>query len=91
MKNDITIIVPVNNATGDFPELFPKAIKSIEEQKIKPEKVIIVHCNCTGITDWLKDWELPEGFLCCMIWVAVVLLRLPTYFLLYLLPKNRIL
>jgi len=61
MKNDITIIVPVNNATGDFPELFPKAIKSIEEQKIKPEKVIVVHCNCDGITDWLKGWEKPEG------------------------------
>ena len=71
MKNDITIIIPINNTTGDFPEMFPKALKSVEEQEIKPEKIIIVYCQCPGPMDWFKEWKKPEG-------VEIELLENPT-------------
>ena len=44
---DITVIIPVHDVEGEnFETLFSLALKSIETQTSKPEKIIVVHCAC---------------------------------------------
>jgi hypothetical protein len=53
---DITVIVPINDiAQTNFSVLFDTAIKSLNTQTTKPEKVIVVHCECPGVEQWLGN------------------------------------
>ena len=56
--NDITVIMPIHNVVvGDFETYFEKAIKSLHESTVKPEQVLIVHCDCPGVKEWLDAYK----------------------------------
>ena len=56
--NDITVIIPVHNVVeGDFEKYFEAAIKSLHESTVKPEEILIVHCSCPGVREWLDAYE----------------------------------
>ena len=58
---DITVIVPINDiAQTNFSVLFDTAIKSLNTQTTKPEKVIVVHCECPGVEQWLGNYDFEE-------------------------------
>ena len=55
---DITVIIPVHDVEGEnFETLFSLALKSIETQTSKPEKIIVVHCACPGVGEWLNNYD----------------------------------
>tara|TARA_R110000851_G_scaffold48370_4_gene116993 strand:- start:1779 stop:2579 length:801 start_codon:yes stop_codon:yes gene_type:complete len=58
---DITVIIPVHDVEGEnFETLFSTALKSIETQTSKPEEVIVVHCSCPGVGEWLNDYDFGD-------------------------------
>tara|TARA_R110002020_G_scaffold332719_1_gene548138 strand:+ start:15654 stop:16457 length:804 start_codon:yes stop_codon:yes gene_type:complete len=61
MKKDITVIIPINDILQDqFSDWFEKCINSIETQTVKPEKVLIVHCECPGVGEWLGEYDFGD-------------------------------
>ena len=55
---DITVIIPINDiAQTNFSQLFDTAIKSLNTQAIKAEKIIVVHCECPGVGQWLDNYD----------------------------------
>ena len=59
--NDITVIIPVNDVSGEFKNLFTKCIKSLEEQVDKPKKILVVHAAKNDIIKFFEEWEKPEN------------------------------
>ena len=58
---DITVIIPVHNVEGEnFETLFSTALKTIETQVSKPEKIIVVHCSCPGVGEWLNNHDFGD-------------------------------
>jgi len=59
--NDITVIIPINDiAQTNFSQMFDTAIKSLTTQQTKAEKVIVVHCECPGVGEWLNNYDFGE-------------------------------
>jgi hypothetical protein len=59
MSKNVTVIIPINDVSGDFKEYFDRAIKSVDNQERKVDDVIIVHTNDSDVVGFLDDYELP--------------------------------
>ena len=58
---DITVIIPIHDVeVENFETLLSVALKSIETQASKPEKIIVVHCSCPGVGEWLNSYDFGE-------------------------------
>jgi|19_taG_2_1085344.scaffolds.fasta_scaffold32181_2 hypothetical protein len=57
---DITVLIPVHTIEGNFKEWFDKAIKSIQENTLKPEKVAIIHCDCEDVKSFMESYDFGE-------------------------------
>tara|TARA_R100000664_G_scaffold31141_1_gene44447 strand:- start:6574 stop:7365 length:792 start_codon:yes stop_codon:yes gene_type:complete len=56
--NSISVIIPINEMTSKLEEYFGKALKSIETQKVSPEKVYVVHTP--EVKNFLTDYDFGE-------------------------------
>jgi glycosyltransferase involved in cell wall biosynthesis len=57
----ISIILPIKSSlVRDFSEYFDKAIKSIQNQLVKPEEVIIVHSSEESLVSHLNGYDFGE-------------------------------
>lgn len=59
-KNDITVIIPVHELTEVTEKYFKNAIKSIEEQAVKPDKVLIVAKSDKDLIKKLSDFNYDK-------------------------------
>jgi hypothetical protein len=63
-KTNLTVIIPVhsvaNTETKTFDELFDTALSSINANEIKPEKVLIVRCNCMDVDAKLSTIDFSK-------------------------------
>ena len=63
-KTNLTVIIPVHSVadteTKTFDELFDTALSSISSNSIKPEKVLIVRCNCMDVDAKLSTMDLSK-------------------------------
>lgn len=57
MKSDITVIIPVHELTEVTEKLFNNAIKSIAEQVVKPDAVLIVAKSDEELLNKLSDFD----------------------------------
>jgi glycosyltransferase involved in cell wall biosynthesis len=58
MNNTISIILPISTSlVKDFSEYFDKAIKSITNQSVQPEELIIVHSEEKKLIEFLESYD----------------------------------
>lgn len=58
---DLSIILPIKSALAkDFKDFFDKAIKSVQDQTVKPKDLIIVHTKEDALTNLLKEYDFGE-------------------------------
>ena len=55
--SDISIILPVHELTENTKELFSNAIKSVEQQKVMPEELVIVTPKGSETAKYLKSYD----------------------------------
>ena len=61
MKNEnVTVILPVHDVSGNFDNWFKRAIKSVEQSVVKPEKLMIVCSDNPDIKKYMGSWEQPK-------------------------------
>jgi glycosyltransferase involved in cell wall biosynthesis len=71
MENNLSlsIILPLKTSiTRDFSEYFDKAIKSIQNQTVKPQEVIIVYANEKTLVDFIESFEFGELTVSKLLW-----------------------
>jgi len=57
-KLPVSIVLPIKSSlVRDFAEYFDKAIKSIQNQSIQPEELVIIHCNEEGLKNHLDEYD----------------------------------
>ena len=57
MKNNITVILPVHKLDESEKELFGNAIKSVAEQQVIPDELLIVTANNPELLKYLNDFD----------------------------------
>jgi len=57
MGSNITTIIPIHSIEGDTMEWFSKAIKSIENQIVRPDEVFIVRCKCKDVKSKVDTYD----------------------------------
>ena len=61
MKNEnVSVILPVHDVSGDFDVWFKKAIRSVEQSVVRPSKVLVVCADNKEIKKYMDSWEKPE-------------------------------
>jgi len=60
-SKDVTIILPVHDVKGNFVEWFDKAIKSVEQSVVKPNKLSIICKETEDNKNFFTDWTPPVG------------------------------
>ena len=60
-NNDITVILPVHDVSGDFNNWFGKAVGSLLQSQIKPGKLLIVCADNESVKKFMDGWEKPSG------------------------------
>ena len=60
-SKDITVILPIHDVSDDFNNWFPKAIKSLEQSKIKPGKLLVVCADEPSVKEFMDNWENTSG------------------------------
>ena len=57
-KLPVSIVLPIKTSlVRDFTEFFDKAIKSIQNQSIQPEELVIIHCNEKELKKYLDEYD----------------------------------
>ena len=56
----VSVILPVNENKGSFEDYFNKAIQSLVNQEVKPQKVYVVCSTDKKLKSFLDSWEKPE-------------------------------
>jgi hypothetical protein len=57
-KLPVSIVLPIKTSlVRDFAEFFDKAIKSIQNQSIQPEELVIIHCNEESLKNHLDEYD----------------------------------
>ena len=63
-KTNLTVIIPVHSVSDignqKFDDLFDIALSSVSRNDIKPEKVLIVRCNCMEVDAKLSSMDLSK-------------------------------
>jgi hypothetical protein len=63
-KTNLTVIIPVHSVADigkqKFDDLFDIALSSISRNEVKPEKVLIVRCNCIEVDAKLESMDLSK-------------------------------
>jgi hypothetical protein len=59
-KTDITVIIPVHNITEETGKSFANAVKSVSEQFVRPDALMIVAPAKSETLNWLKDFDYGE-------------------------------
>ena len=59
-KSDITVIIPVHDITEDTGKLFGNAVKSVAEQFVKPDVLMIVAPAKSDTLKWLQDFDYGD-------------------------------
>jgi len=60
MKNEnVSVILPVHDVSGDFDVWFKKAIRSVEQSVVKPSKLLIICADNKEIKQYMDSWEKP--------------------------------
>ena len=63
-KTNLTVIVPVHSVedigTQKFDTLFDIALSSIDRNDTKPEKVLIVTCNCMEVIAKMETFDFKK-------------------------------
>lgn len=68
-KISISIILPIKSSlVRDFSEYFDKAIKSIKNQSIKPEEVVIVHSSEEQLINHLNTYDFEDLNIVKILW-----------------------
>ncbi len=64
LKNGVTIVLPIHELTLITEELFKKALKSVDNQNVKPAEVLIVHTPSvkTKIEEILEELKLNKDY-----------------------------
>ena len=58
---NLSVILPLKSALAkDFNDLFEKAIKSIQEQSIKPRDLIMVHTEEEALVKFLSEYDFKD-------------------------------
>jgi GT2 family glycosyltransferase len=55
-KSNITVIIPVHTVI-DLDKYLPKALESVESNKVLPDEVVIVRCACPEVTEFLNTYD----------------------------------
>ena len=57
-KLPVSIVLPIKSSlVRDFAEYFDKSIKSIQNQSVHPEELIIIYCNEEGLKNHLDEYD----------------------------------
>lgn len=60
MKNEnVSVILPVHDVSGDFDVWFKKAIRSVEQSVVKPNNLLVVCADNEEIKNYMDSWEKP--------------------------------
>jgi hypothetical protein len=63
-KTNLTVIVPVHSVedigTQKFDDLFDIALSSIDRNDVKPEKVLVVTCNCLDVIAKMGSFDFKK-------------------------------
>lgn len=57
MKNNISVILPVHELNDQTKVLFANAVKSVEEQTVVPDELVIVVPKGSDVADFVKKYE----------------------------------
>ncbi len=58
---DLTVIIPVHSVADErFDDLLHSALMSIQNNKIRPYKVILVRCGCGDVKEVLNALDLTK-------------------------------
>jgi len=61
MKNEnVSVILPVHDVSGDFDVWFKKAIRSVNESVVKPTTLLVVCADNKDVKSYMESWEKPE-------------------------------
>jgi glycosyltransferase involved in cell wall biosynthesis len=68
-KLDVSIILPIKSSkTKDFEDYFDKSIKSIQNQKVDIEELIIVHTKEESLVKHLNDYDFGQLNVKKLVW-----------------------
>lgn len=57
-KLPVSIVLPIKSSlVRDFAEYFDKSIKSIQNQSVQPEELVIIYCNEEGLKKHLDEYD----------------------------------
>ena len=63
-KTNLTVIIPVHSVesigTQNFDDLFDVALSSIDRNDVKPERVLIVTCNCLDVIAKMASFDFKK-------------------------------
>jgi hypothetical protein len=71
MENNLSlsIVLPLKTSVvKDFSEYFDKAIKSIQNQIVKPQELVIVHTNEKSLIDFIESYDFGELNVVKLLW-----------------------
>jgi hypothetical protein len=71
MENNLSlsIVLPIKTSiVKDFSEYFDKAIKSIQNQIVKPQELVIVHTNEKSLIDFIELYDFGELNVVKLLW-----------------------
>ena len=58
MKNEnVSVILPVHDVSGDFDVWFKKAIRSVEQSVVKPTTLLVVCADNKDVKSYMESWE----------------------------------
>ena len=68
-KISLSVILPIKTSlTKDFQEYFDKSIKSIQNQTVQPEELVIVHTSEKELTKILNDYDFGTLNVIKLLW-----------------------
>jgi hypothetical protein len=67
-SKDVTVIIPIHDVSGNFNEWFDKAIKSLDQSKVKPGKLLLVCADKPEIIDYMSKWSPVEGIVSTILY-----------------------
>ena len=60
MSNTLTVIIPVHRLNEDEKDYFAKAVASVKEQKVLPQKIMIVVPKDSEVKKTLESYDYDE-------------------------------
>jgi uncharacterized protein with NRDE domain len=59
-KTDISVILPVHELDNTTKQLFANAVKSVTDQTVRPDTLIIVTPKGSDVTKYVKDFDYGD-------------------------------